>query len=68
MLEVDENFGLGFVPLMEWEAEQDGPFSGTMTYLHQNLILGHAYTYRVKGENLMGYGLYSPIAQSYIPR
>jgi hypothetical protein len=48
MLEVDEQFGIGFVPLFEFDAELDGPFTPTMTYLHQNLILGHGYRYRVK--------------------
>lgn len=33
-----------------------------MAYKHENLINGHAYTYRVKAENLMGYGVYSSIA------
>jgi len=63
MLEVDEHFGLGFVPLIEFDAELDGPFTPTMTYRHQNLILGHAYSYQVKAQNLMGYGVYSSIAQ-----
>ncbi len=72
MLEVDEQFGLGFVPLVEFDASIDGPFSATMTYTHTNLILGHPYQYRVKAENLMGYGAYSaPSPDSphgYIPR
>jgi len=63
MLEVDEHFGLGFVPLIEFDADLDGPFAPTMAYRHQNLILGHAYSYRVKAKNLMGYGVYSSIAQ-----
>ena len=31
----------------------------TNTYSHQNLILGHAYTYGVKAANFLGYGTYS---------
>lgn len=68
MLEVDEQFGLGFVPLVEFDASIEGPLSSVMTYTHSNLILGHPYQYRVKAENLMGYGVYSSIAQSFIPR
>lgn len=68
MLEVDEQFGQGFVTLFEFDADIDGPFASVMAFTHSNLILGHPYQYRVKAENLMGYGVYSSIAQSYIPR
>jgi hypothetical protein len=68
MLEVDEQFGLGFVALYEFDPELDQPFTLTMTYRHQNLILGHGYQYRVMAKNLMGYGVYSSIAQTFIPR
>jgi hypothetical protein len=30
-----------------------------LTFTHTNLIVGHAYHYRVKAANLMGYGAYS---------
>jgi hypothetical protein len=68
MLEVDEQFGQGFVSLFEFDAELEGPFASVMVYTHSNLILGHPYRYRVMAQNLMGYGEYSSIAQSYIPR
>ena len=67
-LEVDEGFGLGFVALLDLDSVLDGPFGSTLTYTHTNLILGHAYSYQVKARNLMGYGAYSSIAQSYVPR
>lgn len=59
-LEVDEGFGSGFV-----RANEDSHL--TTSFLHQNLIQGHAYTYRIKAMNLMGYGAYSP-SFTYIPR
>lgn len=68
MLEVDEQFGQGFVSLFEFDADVEGPFPSVMIYTHSNLILGHPYRYRVMAQNLMGYGTYSSIAQSYIPR
>ena len=37
------------------------------TFTHENLIVGHTYTYRVKAQNLMGYGTYSPEFQ-FVPR
>lgn len=50
MLEVDENFGTGFVILSE---------QTTLTFTHLNLINGHAYTYRVSAQNFLGYGPFS---------
>lgn len=61
-------FGQGFVPLIVFDASIDGPFPSTMTFTHSNLILGHGYQYRVMASNLMGYGAYSSIAQTFIPR
>ena len=59
-LEVDEGFGSGFVRI------NDIPYTTTSFY-HQNLIQGHLYSYRVKAQNLMGFGEYSA-SFSYIPR
>jgi hypothetical protein len=50
MLEVDENFGTGFVVLSE---------QTSLTYTDVNLINGHAYTYRVAAQNFLGYGPFS---------
>ncbi len=61
-LEVDEQFGLGFVQLYEFSPAIDGAFTSIMTFVHKNLILGHPYQYRVAASNLMGYGAYSSIA------
>jgi len=49
-LEVDEGFGAGFQTLVE----QTG-----LTYIHQNVIFAHMYTYRVSAKNAMGYGVIS---------
>lgn len=49
-LQVDENFGAGFIDLSE---------QTTTSYTHLNLIKGHVYSYRVKAENFLGYGAYS---------
>jgi len=68
MLEVDEGFYEGaaagggaatvFTPLTS--NDPTGLVKHTaLTFTHTNLIVGHAYHYRVKAANLMGYGLYS---------
>jgi hypothetical protein len=58
--EVDEGFGSGFVRI------NDEPYL-TTTFLHENLIQGHTYKYRVKTQNLMGFGAYSA-SFSFVPR
>ena len=37
------------------------------TFLHENLIMGHTYKYRIRTRNLMGYGSYSSTF-SFVPR
>lgn len=71
MLEVDEGFHdssnlENFVPLTSYDPEGLGNYTSTV-YQHDNLIPGHVYTYRVKAQNLMGYGNYSTHF-SFIPR
>lgn len=57
---MDEGFGNGLVPLTQ---------SGytALEFKHESLILGHTYKYRVRAENLMGFGTLSS-EFSYIPR
>jgi hypothetical protein len=70
MLEVDEGFHNGtsldgYVALTS--TGSSNPHTA-VTYTHANLIMGHTYTYRVKAQNLMGYGAYNPTPRSFIPR
>jgi hypothetical protein len=58
-LQVDEGFGNGFVPLTF-----DYPY---LTYKHESLILGHRYAYRIRAQNLMGFGTLSDTYE-FIPR
>ena len=72
MLEVDEGFQDGstgserFVPLTSADPEGLNPYTA-IVFTHESLIVGHTYTYRVKAQNLMGYGAYSPEFQ-FVPR
>lgn len=59
-LEVDEGFGSGFVRITETPHI-------TTQFLHESLIQGHLYSYRIKAKNLMGFGDYSQTF-SFIPR
>ena len=69
--EVDEGFHESsnldnFVPLTGYDPERRSIDTATV-YKHENLVPGHVYSYRVKAENLMGYGEYSSVF-SFIPR
>ena len=72
MLEVDEGFSDGapgaelFVPLTSVDPEGLNLYAAT-SFTHGPLIVGHTYTYRVKAQNLMGWGAYSPEFQ-FVPR
>ena len=72
MLEVDEGFQDAapavdsFVALTSADPEGLNLYTAT-AFTHQNLIVGHTYTYRVKAKNLMGYGGYSPEFE-FVPR
>jgi hypothetical protein len=72
MLEVDEGFSDGlpdaehFVALTSADPEGLNLYAAT-AFIHGPLIVGHTYTYRVKAQNLMGWGAYSPEFQ-FIPR
>jgi hypothetical protein len=70
-LEVDEGFHESssldnFVPLTGYDPERR-TIDNALVYVHYNLVPGHVYSYRIKAENLMGYGLYSSTF-SFIPR
>jgi hypothetical protein len=71
-LEVDEGFQDASGAADPWVAltskDPDGldPHSPT-SFTHGNLLVGHAYKYRVKAANLMGYGPYSG-EYSFVPR
>lgn len=54
------------MPLTGYDPERRALDSATV-FIHNNLVPGHLYTYRIKAENLMGYGLYSS-SFSFIPR
>lgn len=47
-LQVDEGFGMGFVPVISQYSY--------LSYNHSGLLLGHTYTYKIRAENLMGFG------------
>jgi hypothetical protein len=58
-LQVDEGFGMGFVPVISGLS--------SLSFNHSSLLLGHTYTYKIRAQNLMGFGALSS-AFSFIPR
>ena len=57
-LEVNDGFTGSYQTLAEQTA---------LTYLHQSLIVGHTYQYRIKAKNYLGYGAYSTVL-SAVPK